>query len=180
MNKGIRLQNVLRRLLVVILGLLVWVLGVVVAICVLMLIGKYAFMPIYTAVSQRVTPPNYQEEWSGRWAVGINKLTTWHFRRDGTWTVSPTNPFIISEEGTYSVTDTSFVLTAGVGSSNVVRGTWNTIADKLVLYIESTSSFPFNREALVFDKYIESIEERKQRIGQEGGVMSPPPKLGSQ
>ena len=127
-----------------------------------------------------VTPPNYQEEWSGRWTVGINKLTTWYFRRDGTWTVSPTNPFIISEEGTYSVTDTSFVLTAGVGSSNVVRGTWNTIADKLVLYIESTSSFPFNREALVFDKYIESIEERKQRIGQEGGVMSPPPKLGSQ
>ena len=97
MNKAIRLQNVLRRLLVVILGLLVWVLGVVVAICVLMLIGKYAFMPIYTAVSQRVTPPNYQEEWSGRWTVGINKLTTWHFRRDGTWTVSPTNPFIIYE-----------------------------------------------------------------------------------
>ncbi len=108
--------------------------------------------------------PDYRQEWAGFWRDQnqSKKPYIWIFNIDGTYTIQKRGQAENTNEGTYSVTKTTFKVTYGyMEGSRLITGTWETMANKLVLYLDSPSSeilhwivYPhfYKEEVIVFTK----------------------------
>ena len=72
--------------------------------------------------------PDHRKRWVGHWRDGVWSYS-WKFNRDGTWDNKHSN-------GTYSVGKSTFRITS-IHSHHVSSGTWERMADKLILYIDN-------------------------------------------
>lgn len=82
--------------------------------------------------------PNHQKNWVGVWIADADDSSYWDFNSNGTWqTKLRDGTHAVQNNGTYSVTKTTFKVTYGyVNTFKLLTGTWERIGNKLVLYID--------------------------------------------
>ena len=127
-------------------AVIVGVFGIVIFFVIITTLGQLA-----DYLQEQVNP---RRQWEGLWSRG-EYSRIWYFNRDGTWECKLKDE-IDPRRGTYSVTKDAFVLTCSYGAvTYVVKGTWELIANKLVLYIDEApdGTSYFNYDALVLSKH---------------------------
>ena len=137
-----------------------------------------ALLVIYVSGCTPEPEQNQRQQWIGKWTLNDDPVLHHHFKHDGTWHSSLPGDAIIDSisDGTYSVAGDRFRVTRHDSDGSIwLGGTWERIADKLVLYVdpppEHTSDFyQYSQKALIYTKVPETIEERKERLQRTGGL----------